>query len=167
MLSRSVIHLSVSKCFFQIDRTYGTHLKPCFSTFDFSLSAVKCFFSWNICIAYIAWNSSVTTLRLKCEVLNISDCAQKCNNLCLLGEEQWHMSASPLWAAEQMQLKCCYQRQPGPWAKLRYPNANLHPHPLTPSAKLPHFNPILCIELREMIFRRQWVPCREKEGRGD
>lgn len=41
------------------------------------------------------------------------------------------------------------------------------PHPLNPpSAKLPHFNPIVCIELREMIFRRQWVPCREKKREG-
>lgn len=47
-----------------------------------------------------------------------------------LTDEQWHELVSPLWAAEQMQLKCGYQRQPAPRAKLKYPNAIPTPSPL-------------------------------------
>lgn len=54
-----------------------------------------------------------------------------------------------------MQLKGCYQRQPGPQAYSNTLMPTLYSHLLTPLAKLPHFNPVVCKELREMIFRRQ------------
>lgn len=102
-----------------------------------------------------AESSIVTVLRAQRTVV--------CSRVILPGEEQ-------------MQLKGCYQRRPRPRAKHKYPNATPSdslppslpsiPTPsLLPLAKLPHFNPIVCTELREMIFRRQWVPCREKKRR--
>lgn len=144
----------------------------------------ECFPCWNLFMlhCYILYQCRLQTVgervtqvmlwlhgKTNCRKLHYDDCScPKNHNL--------QQSGSPRPAEEQMQLERCYQRRPYPQAKPEYPNATLSAFPLhlspppspLPLAKLPRFNPIVCAELREMIFRRQWVPCREKkEGRGD
>lgn len=87
--------------------------------------------------------SHCTPCEQKCKELNNDDC------LCTMERVRGADGGAVTWVfslcgLQQMQLKCCYQRQPGPRAKLKYPNATPFPPPSPPlsSPPLPCLHPI-------------------------
>lgn len=89
--------------------------------------------------------SHCTHCEQKCKELNNDDCLCTKERVC--GADGGAVTrVFSLCGLHQMQLKCCYQRQPGPRAKLKYPNATpsspLYPPPPPSSPSLPCLHPI-------------------------
>lgn len=126
-----------------------------------------------VCIVAQKWNRTVHTVNRTAKILIMTIvCAQRSASVGLT-EERWRESSLSVGCSrcnknavtrDSRDLGLSWNTQMPPTPSSLPPS---HPYPRAPpSAKLPHFNPIVCIELREMIFRRQWVPCREKKKGG-
>lgn len=102
---------------------------------------------WCVCLGRCDWACEFCLMQkcrkialwTKCKELNNNRATKECVREANGGAVTW---VGSLCGLQQMQLKCCYQRQQGPRAKLEYPNCQppstlLHPPPLpspSPSA---------------------------------